>query len=213
MTTLQLPIQKLCVQLSAKLPPRDPESGRRARTIAVTSARSREGKTFVAAATALQLSKLGVGRVLCVDANFQRPDLHRRFNIPGDTGLYQCLQADAIDESAFFRSQTSELDILPAGKGADSGILFNQARVKKFLDAVAPRYEWIIFDSAEILESGGNGLLMLVDGLVVIVDSRATRWQIVKESLTHTGVNPDKILGVVLNKRRFEIPSFLYRWL
>ncbi|MFB3123892.1 MAG: cobalamin biosynthesis protein CobQ, partial [Candidatus Binatia bacterium] len=52
-----------------------------------------------------------------------------------------------------------------------------------------------------------------VDGVVLVVESGRTRRQVAfnaKKQLEEAG---GKLLGVVLNKRRYYIPEFIYRWL
>lgn len=209
MSHLQLVIQKLCVRLTSVLPH---ESGEGARTLLVSSAHRGEGKTFVSSAVAVHLSKLGEGRVLLVDANFERPALHKRYKLSNAAGFYQSLVDDRFEPSEWLK-EGETLAVLPAGQGCDSSVLFNQHRVKKFLDRARSAFDYIVFDGASIGGSGGNGLAHLVDGVVLVVDSRSTRRQVVKDAINTIEVPKERFLGVVLNKRKYEIPAFLYRWI
>ena len=50
-----------------------------------------------------------------------------------------------------------------------------------------------------------------VDGVILIVEAKNTRWQIaydVKERIIKHGGN---VLGVILNKRKYYIPEFIYK--
>lgn len=212
MSQLQMVVQKLCSRLEQTMP-RQGTDPSRARTILVTSAHPKEGKTFVACATAVQLSKLGEGRVLLVDANFDNPQIHRRYRLANDSGFQGALISERFDPTAAFRSEATALDVLPAGANCDPGILFNQQRLKTFLQQASAAYGWIVFDGGSIGRSGGGGLAPLVDGLLLVVDSEHTRRQVVKDALKNVEIDRDRILGVVLNKRKYEIPSFLYRWI
>lgn len=210
MGQLQLVIQKLCIRLTKTLPPREGGGGR---SILVTSAHRREGRTFVASGLAVQLAKLGSGNVLLVDGDFEHPELARKFRLPESATFSQSLRDDRLEEEAIYRSPGTNLAILAAGKGSDPALLFHQQRVQSFLDRARRCFDWIIFDSAAIAYSGGNSLTRLVDGIVLVVDSRQTRRQVVQDALTNIEIDRDKVLGVVLNKRKYEIPSFLYRWM
>jgi len=56
-------------------------------------------------------------------------------------------------------------------------------------------------------------LASLCDGVVLVVEAGSQRWEVVckaKEQLLKWNANT---LGVVLNKRRFPIPEWLYRTL
>lgn len=212
MDDLTLIIQKLCVSLAAKLPAKTENGHAAGRSVLVTSAHAGEGKTFIAGAMAVHLSKQGQGRVLLVDANFERPQIHRRFKVNNGSGFYAALSSDSLEESLLVRSDVSELDILTAGDRCQSSILFNQQRVSAFLERAKSMYSWIIFDGDRILGTGGNGLSRLVDGILVVVDSRRTRRQVVRSAISSTDIEPERLLGVVLNKRKYEIPSIFYRW-
>ena len=52
-----------------------------------------------------------------------------------------------------------------------------------------------------------------VDGVVIVIDSERTRWPVVentKKAYESTGA---KVLGVILNKRAFCVPNWVYKWL
>jgi Mrp family chromosome partitioning ATPase len=53
----------------------------------------------------------------------------------------------------------------------------------------------------------------LMDGVVLVVEAEKTRWEVankVREALVQADAN---VLGVILNKRRFHIPEWLYKTL
>jgi Mrp family chromosome partitioning ATPase len=49
------------------------------------------------------------------------------------------------------------------------------------------------------------------DGVVLIVDAGKTRWQVIKNQIREIQANRGSVLGVVLNKRKFYIPEFIYK--
>ena len=65
------------------------------RSVLFTSARPEEGNTTVATYTAMALAQAGL-RVLLVDANLNRPDLHKLFNIPIAPGLFNFLSTNGV---------------------------------------------------------------------------------------------------------------------
>ena len=76
-----------------------------ARALAVTSANAGEGKTLIASNLAGSMAAAG-RRVLLVDADLRRPQLHQMFNIPISPGLSDVLMggvdpAEAWVESSF----------------------------------------------------------------------------------------------------------------
>jgi protein-tyrosine kinase len=85
-------------------------------------------------------------------------------------------------------------------------------RSDAFWEALRQRYELVVVDSPPATASA-DGLAMCgrVDGVVLVLQAERTRWpvaQSVKNAIVRSG---GKVLGVVLNRRKFYIPNFIYR--
>ncbi|MFO0947994.1 MAG: CpsD/CapB family tyrosine-protein kinase [Planctomycetota bacterium] len=203
---LQLMIQKLCLRLGTALP-----SGSTGRAIAVTSAKAGEGKTFLACALAIQLARSGEGPVLLVDANFDRPAIHARLKIPVTPSLQDCLKDGSVDVDEFYRAENLPLAVLAAGEKCAPALLFHESRSREFLEEVRPKFSWIVFDTAALGRSGANSLLHAVDGVLLVVDSKSTRRQVVANELANLEIARERILGVVLNRKEYPVPSLIYK--
>ncbi len=85
-------------------------------------------------------------------------------------------------------------------------------RSDAFWDDLRQRYELVVVDAPPATASAdGLALCGKADGVVLVVEAEGTRWpvaQSVKDAIVRSG---GKVFGVVLNKRRFYIPSFIYR--
>ena len=53
----------------------------------------------------------------------------------------------------------------------------------------------------------------LCDGVVVVLEAARTRAPVVTQLLSNLQAVHARVLGTVLNKRRFHLPAALYRWL
>ncbi len=86
------------------------------------------------------------------------------------------------------------------------------ARGAGFWEPLRERFDLIIVDSPPAtMFPDGPGIVSMVDGVVLVVEAEKTRWPValsVKEKIERSG---GKILGVVFNKRKYYIPSWLYR--
>src|SRR6202022_746900 len=94
------------------------------RTLVVTSGGSGEGKTLVSTNLAIALAQSGK-RVLLVDADLRRPELHSVFGVDGAVGLVDVLLQEANRQVAAGANETivgvvpsgvTQLWLLPAGK-------------------------------------------------------------------------------------------------
>lgn len=182
------------------------------RVVLVTSARTGEGKTFVACGLATHCAAHGKNRVLLVDANFDHPMLGKLYGCPDASGFAEVLLAGGRRDVPLYPGAVPGLEILHAGKSARRGLLFNPEAVSSFLSTASRTFPLTVVDGP-ILRGGGVNLAAGVDGVVMVVDSSRTRREVVAGTLTDLGAPRERLLGVVLNKRVRHIPRLLYRFL
>ena len=76
------------------------------------------------------------------------------------------------------------------------------------------RFRFVLIDSAPIVPFlDGCILASVVDAVVFVVESDRTRSEVVDHAIENLRSRGAKILGIVLNKRVFYIPNYIYRFL
>jgi capsular exopolysaccharide synthesis family protein len=182
--------------------------------LALIGCRRGEGVSTVAANISAMLAQLSNGRVLLVDANIHYPSAHRIFETRLEPGLVDILSAsqDYGDKIVWrFRN----LHILTAGtlNGNPPRILL-PSRFNAMINSMKKDYHYVVLDMPAVGESRSAArLASLCDGVVLVVEAGSQRWEILcktKEQLLKYNANT---LGVVLNKRKFPIPEWLYQTL
>jgi len=183
------------------------------RTVSIISCHQGEGSSTVAAQLALMLANCGEGRILLVDANIQHPSVHKIFEENLSPGLADIFCDDYGSMTLIRPSRVNNLDLLCAGQAdADLSWRSDSKSFAELLDLWKREYSFIIFDSPAVWE--GNDAISLgspVDAVILVVEAENIRWETAlraKEQLIDAKAN---ILGVVLNKRRFYIPEWLYQ--
>jgi capsular exopolysaccharide synthesis family protein len=183
--------------------------------LAVTSCHTGEGVSSVAASVAISLANRTEGRILLVDANLKQPSIHKIFGVNRLPGLIDILSNGRLNAFAIKPSSIKNLDLLTSGNGElNLGLPFDAQPFADLLSLWRREYSFVIFDTPPLEEvTAGMRLTQLADGVILVVEADRTRWEVAqqaKEMLTKSQVN---ILGVVLNKRQFPIPKWLYRTL
>ncbi|MGE5611103.1 MAG: polysaccharide biosynthesis tyrosine autokinase [Bacillota bacterium] len=144
----------------------DPEISQH-KTICVTSPSAGDGKTSLAVNLAIALAKTG-RRVLLVDGDLRKPDIHRIFNVPEVPGLAELLLRSAEPATAIRKTDIEHLDILPAGLPmARPCELLSRPETPALIETLDGMYDQIIIDSAPLLPvSDTQVLLAMVDGVI-----------------------------------------------
>ncbi len=129
------------------------------RVVAITSSRSGEGRSFVAANLAAVLAETGA-RVLLLDADLRNGSLHRRFGLADGCGLGELLEGSVRIGSVISGTGVKGLDLIPAGNpSAEPSQLLGSGRFSRLLEHLV-RYRYIVIDSAS-LEAPDDALPVL----------------------------------------------------
>ncbi|MCK4988450.1 MAG: polysaccharide biosynthesis tyrosine autokinase [Desulfobacterales bacterium] len=188
-----------------------PASGKKPRSIMVTSVAEGEGKSFVAANLAVSVATHVNWNVLLVDCDLRRPSVHRQFGFPEVPGLSDYLSNGMKLPSLLQRTAVEHLTILPAGRPPDNpSELLSSDRMAAFIDEVVARYNdrLIILDSPPPkLTAESAALARHVDGILLVIKHGSTPRDSAVELINKLG--KDKILGAIVNN--FDAGSSRYQ--
>ncbi len=148
------------------------------KSLLFTSARPEEGNTTVVTYSAMALAQAGL-RVLLLDANLNRPDLHKLFNLPLAPGLYNFLSTNGTrpakplsdaPRDIIQASPVPRLSVLTAGtKMNDPSELLASAEMREFLDDIEKQYDVVLIDGSAMSAGAGSAVIAsVVDGVVLV---------------------------------------------
>jgi len=180
--------------------------------IGVTSCSHSEGVSTVAANLASSLSQMGNGGVLLVDANSHDPAIHRIFQTRLSPGLLDVLTTTPGDGDDPVIHHAANLSILTAGNANGSGVKLGASeRLPHFLRTSTSDYRFVVIDMPALDDEGSTlRWVSACDGVVLVVETERLRWEAIakaRQQLQQWHVN---VLGVLLNKRRFPVPNWIY---
>lgn len=174
--------------------------GLRPLTLAVTSARPREGKTFVAQGLALHAAALGEFRILLVDANFNSPALASRFSGAEKRGLSDALQEGAA-AAELLGTPFDNMFVVGAGRAPRPSLLYREEALQRFIKSTET-FDVMIFDCGCVSPDRANVVARKADRVLFVVDSLSTPHEAVGDAIRwlRDGAR-ETIWGIVLNKK------------
>jgi Mrp family chromosome partitioning ATPase len=106
----------------------------------------------------------------------------------------------------------AHLDVLPFAELYRGAGVIPPAEARAALEAFGPAYDWLILDGPPVLESPDSATLAATaDGVVVVVQAHRTKRPVLARAAELLRKAGSRVLGSVLNRRRLEIPEFIYR--
>jgi capsular exopolysaccharide synthesis family protein len=177
------------------------------RTLLVTSGMTGDGKTSVASNLAATFVASGK-KVLLIDANFRKPNLHTLFprEETGDSaerfdfGLSSVLTHQCSSGEAVRSSGIEGLDIIDCGPApANPAELLGSARMESLLAEQRRNYDYIIIDGPpSLLVSDAKVLAALVDATVLVFNAAATSRGAAQRTVRELEQVDATIIGCVL---------------
>jgi capsular exopolysaccharide synthesis family protein len=180
------------------------------KSVLFTSARPEEGNTTVATYAGMAMAQAGL-RVLLLDANLTRPDLHKLFNVPLSPGLYNFISTngarptlplmDAVPEIVQ-ASPVPRLSVLTAGgemNGASE--LLASVEMREFLDYLETQWDVIVIDGSAMSSGAGSAVIApVVDGVVLVAAEGQASSRSVEETVGELSSLGANTLGLVYCK-------------
>jgi succinoglycan biosynthesis transport protein ExoP len=183
-----------------------------ARSIAVTSTSSGEGKTVVSSSLAVSMARAG-RRVLLVDADLRRPQLHRMFNIPRSPGLSEVMAGGARPTEALLESPVEGLFVLPAGANvANPTDLLDSDRLTQLIQGFSQVFDVVVLDCPPVMAVADASIIAhAASSVLFVVGSGTMSREAVQIGVDRLAAVQAQVVGVVLNKAKAEQSSdYLY---
>lgn len=184
------------------------------KVILLTSTAPGEGKTSTATNLAVVTAAAGK-RVLLIDADMRKPQVHQRFQVSNLIGLSTLLIRERTLEECVVSTESEGLFLLTSGPIPPNPAEMLSSRA--FSDMIAQlreQYDLIVIDSPPVLSvSDTLTLTRVTDGVLFVIDSQKTHRAHVKRAVQSLEQIDARILGVVLNRvKRGKQDSYYYSY-
>ena len=183
------------------------------KTLMFTGTIHGEGSTTTAAGFASSLAEGYQLKVLLMDLNFRTPGLHKFFDTDETHRLLDIFSDKNGFESILSGVSHGNLHVITcSGDISASAALFESEWFAEFLKTMRASFDYVILDAPPVtVFSDAQILGRQVDGVILIVESGKTRRQVALKAKLDIEAAGGNFLGVVLNKRKFYIPKWIYR--
>jgi polysaccharide biosynthesis transport protein len=173
---------------------------RQIKTIVVSSANPREGKTTSVIYLGTTMAQSGQ-RVLLIDTDMRRPRLHVSLKVSRQTGLSNLIVGDEDYDAVIRETEIPNLFVLPCGPlPPNPAEILMTHRFETVLAELAKRFDRIILDSPPMnVVTDAVVLSKQTDGVILVAHADKTLREELKRSAKQIKAVDGKIFGVIVN--------------
>ncbi|MFN2582904.1 MAG: polysaccharide biosynthesis tyrosine autokinase, partial [Candidatus Dormibacteria bacterium] len=174
------------------------------RVIVVTSALSGDGKTTSASNLAVTLAQQNK-RVLLIDAETRRGNMHSLFGIEATPGFFDLLYGQATPGECIRRvalEGTGHLDVLPSGgmPNANAADLLVASRLAPFFERLRMQYDYVLIDTPPLNLFTDAALIGAhADATLLVARADRTERQALKFAVLQLQHVQANLAGAILN--------------
>lgn len=183
------------------------------RSLLFTSSSHGEGTTTLALSYARLLALNSPGRVLVVEMNARTPAMFWRMGMTGAEGVSHYFAGGRSLETIAQPVEGGGFDAVHVGERDPAQLqLLMEEHFPKLISEAQHKYETVIIDAPPIVGSPeAPPMTAFVDGVVLVVQCERTKREIVQRSIDLVNQMGGRTLGVVLNRKKYYIPDFIYK--
>ena len=190
-------------------------SGMPSRVVVFAPVDSHVNTARICARAAEMLASQINGSVCIVDANLRDSKLHEQFHLADGYGLSDGLRETTPLDKLTTYIPGSNLAIVPHGSKVEHcEELLNSDHMRERLKEIRARFDFVIVNAPAIGLYPDPVLLgHFADGLVMVVEADETDCRAAIRAKTEVEAANVRLLGAVLDNRKFPIPDAIYKYL
>jgi Mrp family chromosome partitioning ATPase len=188
-------------------------AGKAKRTVLFAGAMEGDGTTTIATGYARMIALEGRQKVLICEMNARAPSFAEVFSTNGDAGVTEYFLSGERVASLVCSSGVENFDVLHVGRQDATAIQLHLNRAfPKLLEEALRSYDTVVIDAPPVISSPETPpMTAFVDGVVLVVRAGKTKREAVLRSMDSIASFKGRVFGVVLNRKRYYIPGFIYR--
>jgi protein-tyrosine kinase len=186
--------------------------GKDRRSVLFTSSVVSEGATTIAVNYAKLIAMHGSEKVLLCEMNARRPSFVNLFSIEPEPGVGSVFTGENSLSAVVSYIDAFNLSVAPIG-AMDLAAMQQHfsARFPALLREAFGEFTTVVFDAPAVSVSPETApMSSFVDGVVIVVQEGKTKREVIQRSIGAIQQQEGRVLGVILNRKKYYIPEFLY---
>lgn len=170
------------------------------RTLLITSPGPGDGKTTVSINLCATFAQNDM-RVLLVDTDLRRPNVHRSLGLTNDRGVSTILVGEATLDDCIVETEVPGFHVVTAGATPPNpSELLHGAPFASLVEAMLSKYDRVVFDSPPIgVVADGLVIAGVAQGSIIVTRPKVTPRDLLKQSLVRLTAADSRILGCIIN--------------
>ncbi len=188
-----------------------PLEGTRPKILLVTSGVPNDGKSTIVTNLSITLA-LSSLRVLLIDGDLRRGQIHAAFNLPNERGCSDVLAGRCTVEEAVQATKIPGLFLLSRGAAVpDPGELYLSKSTDQFLQTIYDQYDYILLDSSPVMAADDTtSLAPKVDAILFVFRFTSSHIRISQKALALLRERQANVIGVVCNDVSEAMQEYYY---
>lgn len=203
------PTPEWCKEIKARLNTQYPDKA--IKSIMFTGTSRGSGCSRTAVNFGMSLAKAFNHRVLLIDVNLKNPGIHKFFSGLETFGLFDVF---LNNHHISFKKTKERLFVVTCNGGYSGDVdgFLGSNRFEKFLEKMHERFDYIILDGPPVISNPEIRYIgSKVDGVILMLESGKTRRNVAQKAKQEIEMAGGHFIGVVLNRRKYHIPKWIYR--
>jgi len=171
------------------------------KSVLLASPGQQEGKTTTVSNLAIAMAQNNK-KVLLVDADMRKPQLHRVYETDNKTGLSSYLSGQSLFKEIVHKTSVENLSIIPCGPHPPNpSELLASNKMSEFITTAEKDFDLIFFDAPPLMMVTDAVILSkIVNGTVILLESGKTSKKIVPVLRKKLDNAKSRVIGLVINK-------------
>jgi capsular exopolysaccharide synthesis family protein len=184
--------------------------GQEIKSVLITSPALGEGKSTLASLLSIEIAHRHNKKVILIDCDLRRPNLHRLFALNQERGLSELLQGKLNLQDCLKPTPLENLKVMTSGQETQTPAELIDTPYLQEVIAEAKLYSnLVIADCAPVIPVSDPLIIgPLMDGVILVLKAGSTQVEVAKRAVEILRNAQVKLLGVIMNNMDEVLPYY-----